>query len=110
MGITSTAFDFLISQGAAHIFLNMVWGIVYGAIFARVYNLIPGKKLLKGICYALMIFLVTNVQYIIYYEFWIAPHNWSIAMDLAYAWLVVGFAQLIVFGIVLGLLYRKPSE
>jgi hypothetical protein len=44
---------------------------------------------------------------IIYYEFWVAPHNWSIAMDLAYAWLGVGFAQVIVFGLVLGYLYKK---
>jgi len=88
----------------AHIFINMMWGIVFGAFYSRFNDLIPGKGILKGLCFGIIIWLIATFQIATYflaygeiYEFWM--------------WAWIGFFSTgIPFGIVLGLLYRKPTK
>jgi hypothetical protein len=88
---------------ALHILINMVWGAVFGAIYTKVYSLVPGKGIIKGLYYGLIFFLVASFRTTLY------QFGWG-DVEMAWMWFFVGVIQAIVFGLVLGLLYRKPSE
>jgi hypothetical protein len=84
--------------------INMIWGIVLVSIYTQVYDLIPGKGILKGLYFGLLFFLVGSFRMAIYWFGW---------GDLASAWGtgLLGFlGSGIAFGLVLGLLYRKPTK
>jgi len=88
----------------------MIWGIIFGAFFAKVYNLVPGKKIKKGLCYGLTMFLITSCLIGAWCVIWSIFHNdWIMARYLAGALWITGTAQFIVFGLVLGYLY-KPTK
>ena len=83
--------------------VNLIWGLIFGVIFSRTYNMIPGKGILKGLCYGLLVFLFTAFRESI----WIAAYAsvfFAISVALAY------FFASIVFGIVLGILYDEPDR
>jgi len=92
----------LISRLGTHTFIHMMWGIVFGAIFAKVYNLISGKGIMKGLYYGLIVLLITGIHTSFTY---IARGN--IPIGLAY--LLVDVPALITFGLILGALY-KPKK
>ncbi|MCW4033611.1 MAG: hypothetical protein NWF08_09515 [Candidatus Bathyarchaeota archaeon] len=98
------------SQFGTHMLINMIWGTVFGAFFALVYNLVPGKKVLKGLYFGLLMFFITTFQLYIWLIVWSANHD---AWQLVSVWIlnifVYGF-DFVVFGLVLGLLYRKPVK
>jgi hypothetical protein len=103
--------DFLIGQAGSHIFINMVWGTIFGTIlFTKVYNLVPSKGIVKGLIFGLTVFLMDSFQ--------ITMYNLGCGLKLNiqsqiffFAWTdFVGFFQALFFGLVLGLLYRKPSD
>jgi hypothetical protein len=83
-----------------HIILNTIWAIVLGAIFTKVYNLVPGTSLIKGVFYGLIFFLVASFRMGIYFILWGDLFN-------AWSWLYVGFFNVLYFGILIGILYRK---
>jgi hypothetical protein len=86
-----------------------------GLIFPKVYNLIPGKGAIKGLFYGLIAFLFTEViilPYSLVYGFY-----WESRVPLLSEAIFFGVKQLIflglsvwiVFGIVLGYLYKPPK-
>ena len=95
--------DFWISQSGSHIVLNIVWGIVFGLMFPKVYSLVPGKGITKGLCYSFVIFLTSSFLTATY---WIA---WG-ALSTAVWQDFIAFFAFLAFGLVLGALYRKPSD
>ena len=101
--------DFWVSQMGSHVFINMFWGSIFGAIFARVYNLVPYEKIKKGLIYGLVIFLITSFQVETWIICWGASRNlWTLVINE----IIITFLALIMFstfGIVLGLLY-KPKK
>ena len=100
--------EFFLSQAQSHILINMMWGVVFGAIFAKVYSLVPNKGVLKGLCYALIIYLITSFQLGVWGTTWAVYHGASlIAVMMAYGLFVVGSVNMIVYGLVLGALYKK---
>jgi len=102
--------DFWWSQVGSHILVNMIWGTVFGAIFAKVFNLVPGKKILKGLCYGLIMVFITSIETNTWGTSWFAYHNeWGFALT-SFLGNSTSIAQAIVFGLVLGLLYRKPPK
>jgi len=102
--------DFWMSQAGTHILINMIWGTIFALFFPKVYNLIPGKKILKGLYYGLVMFLITTFNLTTWLIIWYANHNlWELAFKEILG-LSVGSANAIVFGLVLGLLYRKPPK
>jgi hypothetical protein len=110
-GVIISTMDFWLSQVGTHILINMIWGTVFGAFFALVYNLVPGKKVNKGLCYGLIIFLITTFLIGTNIVIWPIFHNkWVVATFYAGAAWITGGAQFLIFGIVLGLFYRKPSD
>jgi len=89
-----------ISQARDYIGLNVIWGCLQGIIFARLYVKIPGKGISKGIMYGGLLFLIA-VTY---------PQSYSFTPDYLPISAVFGFlglVQAIVFGLVLGYLYKK---
>jgi len=102
--------DLWISQAGTHIVINMIWGTIFGALFAKVYNLVPGKKVIKGLCYGLIMFLITTLQFTTWAICMWANHNlWDLVLAEILG-LSIGGANATIFGLVLGLLYRKPSK
>ena len=83
--------------------LIVIWGTVFGVIYSKAYNIIPGKNLMKGLIYGLVIFLISNIR----------VTSFQIAFWQAIEWLrtfnSIGFFSLIIYGLVLGYLY-KPSK
>ncbi|MCW4032113.1 MAG: hypothetical protein NWF08_01825 [Candidatus Bathyarchaeota archaeon] len=109
-GEVVSTLDFWISQVGTHVLLNMIWGTIFGALFAKVYNLVPGKRVIKGFYYGLIMFLITTFYNHTYSISWFIYRNfWELALS-QFLNLSIGIAQAIAFGIVLGLLYRKPSK
>ena len=98
------------SQFGTHMLINMIWGTVFGAFFALVYNLVPGKKVIKGLCFGLLMFFITTFQIHTWLIVWSANHD---AWQLVSVWILNIFVYVfdfVVFGLVLGLLYRKPTR
>ena len=102
--------EYWISQFGTHILINMIWATIFGAFFALVYNLVPGKKIMKGVCYALIMFLITSGQWFSWVLVAGANHDaWQLVNIQIINYFVYGF-DFVVFGLVLGLLYRKPPK
>jgi hypothetical protein len=102
--------DFFLNQAATHVFINMIWGAVFGAIFAKIYNLVPGKGVLKGLCHGLIMYLITSFQIGVWWTAWAVYHGSQLlTATMVYGLFVVGSVNMVVFGLVLGLLYRKPE-
>jgi len=80
--------------------LIVIWGTIFGVIYSKVYNIIPGKNLMKGLIYGLIIFLISNIR----------VASFQIAFWQAIAWLwtfnSIGFFGLVIYGLVLGYLYK----
>jgi hypothetical protein len=102
LGTIGLQIDFLIGQVGTHLFLNMFWGAVFGAIFGKFYNLVPGKLVMKGLYFSMIILLITSIRTAAYFS------GWDL-FQYAISWAVVGFFNAIVFGLVLGYLY-KPKK
>jgi hypothetical protein len=97
-------------QFGHHVLMNMIWGSFFGLIFPRVYNLVPGKKVGKGLCYGLILFLITSFNVGVLVLGFFAYHNaWQFAL-IQFLSNITSAANAIVFGLVLGYLYRKPSD
>jgi hypothetical protein len=97
-------------QFGHHVLMNIIWDTFFGAIFAVVYNLVPGKKVKKGLCYGLIVYLITTFNVSIWALGWFVYHNaWQIAL-MQFLGFSIGAAQFVVFGLAVGYLYRKPSE
>ena len=102
--------SFWVAQFGTHIIINMLWAIIFGAFFALVYNLVPGKRVIKGIYYALIMYFITMVIIFTWYTVWYANHNaWQLANSQFLNIFVFGIDD-VIYGLVLGYLYRKPGD
>jgi len=78
--------------------IDIVWGIILGMIYSKIYHLIPGKKILKGLIYGLGLCLIYNIR--------------TMTWDIFYSYFSAAIYELmfsfvpIVFGIVLGFLFE----
>lgn len=97
-------FDFWVYQSGTHILVNLIWGIVIGMIFTQVYNLVPGKGIIKGLYYSLIIALLSTYHFVVY------GIGWGLFSFALWASLVGLLSTATTLGIVLGLLYRKPKK
>jgi hypothetical protein len=93
----------LLSGISSQIFINMIWGIILGVIYVKVYNLVPGEGVRKGFLFGMMFFLVASSRASIYLFLWGD-------FDGGWMYIFVGFFNALFYGLFLGLLYRKPAE
>jgi len=92
---------FLIGQLGTHMFFNMVWCASFGVLFVRFYERIPGKGLLKGFIFSMVIFFFTTGRTATF-SLAYGQILWFIANMLA----ILGF---LAFGIIIGYIY-KPKK
>ena len=91
-----------INAAIVSIILTVIFGVtVWGLMYSRFYDLIPGKGLKKGLIFGLMIWLVKDIVAGGYIG--LAMQEMSVAVSL----IVVGFYCVVTYGLVLGLLYKK---
>jgi len=96
-----TDIGFLISQLGTHTFINMCWGVVFGILFVMFYKRIPGKKILKGITFAMIIFFITSFRVSLY---WLSYGSIG-----GFVGWFNGIFLFLIFGLILGYFY-KPSK
>jgi hypothetical protein len=100
--------SFILSQLSVHLGVHAIYGGVFGAIFVCVYDMVPKKGLSKAIVYGLIAFLVTDVHFAFRYILY-ALTVWPEILGENIGTLYIGFVAFLVFGIVLGYLY-KPGD
>ena len=95
---------FILGQLGSQAMVHMIWGIIFGMIFPKVYNLIPAKGMVKGLIYGFVIAFLINELH---------AATWALCLGrfmYAHGIIFTGGTQAIIFGLVLGLLYRKPTK
>jgi hypothetical protein len=95
--------EFLVYQLGTHVFFNLIWGAIFGMLFAFFYERIPGRNISKSLIFSMVIFSITSFRAGIYY---LAYGSFQ----ASFGWIFFGFFAFIPFGLVLGLLYRKPTK
>jgi len=104
---TAPTMDFLISQAGTHILINLIWGTIFGIVFARVYNVVPGKNVLKGIIFSMTMLLLTTFQAAAYLLAWGLSYSSAEFIFTALWYIFIAFFNAFFFGLVLGYLYKK---
>jgi hypothetical protein len=99
VGLNAGTMKWLISQGG----LNVIWGAIFGMIFAKVYNLVPGKGVSKGLIFSLLVWVLIGIYPVTFYLLVYDPP----LTTMATGWAMVGFIIRIFYGLVLGALYKK---
>ena len=95
------------SQFGVHVLMNMIWGTVFATIFPKVYNLVPGRRIGKGLYYGLIMYFITTFQITTWGTCWYAYHNASSLAITNMLSLSFSAANAVVFGLVLGALYKR---
>ena len=82
---------------------DVFWGIVLGFLYSKVYSLVPGEGIMKGLTFAMVIYLIANIR---------TAHLIGSFGQMLWPKIFVwgGIVFFIAYGLVLGYLYRKPSE
>ena len=62
-----TDIGFIIAQIGNHVWINMLWYAIFGAFYAKFYDRIPGKSLVKGAIFGLIMWLIANVPNSVYH-------------------------------------------
>jgi len=83
--------------------LLVIWGIVFAPIFAKAYNIIPGKGWKKGLNYGLLIWLLSTI----YGALWLTLPLTTASFVAAVYYAVFGIFTRIAYGVALGALYKK---
>jgi len=84
----------------ALIVITIIFGAIFGAMYSRFHDLVPGKGVSKGVYFGLMIWLV-NITAGAY----VALVGGEV--PTASSLIIFGFFIWIVYGAVLGVLYKK---
>ena len=81
--------------------LSVIWGIFFGVIYGRFFDNIPSKGVMKGLVYGILVWIAKDV----------AAGSYAamifMAMYISINLIIVGFFMWIVYGLVLGYLYKK---
>jgi hypothetical protein len=83
--------------------LLVIWGIVFAPIFAKAYNIIPGKGWKKGLNYGLLIWVLSTI----YGALWLTLPLTTASFVAAAYYAVFGIFTRIAYGVALGALYKK---
>jgi hypothetical protein len=78
--------------------IGIIWGIVSGIIYSKIYDLIPGRSILKAIIFGLGIYLILNVRGATFSIFYSRIQEAILGLVQIWFWTV--------FGLVLGISYE----
>jgi len=113
--------EFVTYQFGTQTFIHLLWGAIFGAIFARSYNIIPGKGVTKGLYYGLVVALITGVHKGAFYLAYgyiqplgVLVPGLNIEMKEFFSvfgqeWIVVDLVVYAVYGLLLGKFYKLPK-
>jgi hypothetical protein len=94
---------FLLGQLGTLVLFDMIWGIVFGILYVMFYENIPSKGVLKGLVFGVILYVILTFINALYFY---AYSNYGMGL-----WsLLAGPFVFIVFGLVMGLIYRKPPK
>jgi hypothetical protein len=85
----------------AQLSLNIFWGMIGGLAYSYLYNMIPGKDAMKGLTFGFSIWVIKDVAAGSYLALTMMETNPAILLIFG------GFVMWIVYGPVLGYLYKK---
>ena len=91
----------------AHLSVDLIWGIIFGMIYAFFYDLIPSKGAVKGLYFGLLIWLIKDIAASSYAVLVLVDIPSAITRALAIDLVLFGFFMWIAYGLVLGYLYKK---
>ena len=87
----------------------MLTVIFFGLLYKRIYNLIPGKGIIKGLFFGLLIWFIKDIAAGAYLIF-----SGTVTAGGLFEWvtagvnlIVMGLNMWIIYGLVLGYLYKK---
>jgi hypothetical protein len=83
--------------------LLVIWGIVFAPVFAKAYNIIPGKGWKKGLNYGLLIWVLSTI----YAASWLTLPLTAAGFIEATFYAIFGIFTRIAYGVALGALYKK---
>ena len=94
--------------GLRDIALGIIWGVIFSTIYSYFYDYIPGTGVRKGFIFSLILWAAGSVRPAALS----GAHAWTYAVWLwAAALTFVGFlSTCTAYGLVLGALYKKPSD
>jgi hypothetical protein len=87
--------------GLAHLALDIFWGMIGGAAYSFLYSLIPGKGVVKGLYFGVSIWVIKDIAAGSYLALTMNEVNSAILL------ITGGFFMWILYGPVLGYLYKK---
>ena len=85
----------------AEISLGLIWGSIFGAIYAYTHDIIPSKGVIKGLYFGLIIWLIKDVAAGSYTALILTQIQTALLL------IIYGFIMWIVYGLLLGYLYKK---
>jgi len=100
-GILSATF--LTTHHIFEVTIVILFGALFGVIYSRCYDSIPGKSIIKGLVYSMIIYLASSIRIGVLLESYEYANKAIVVL-----WL--GFFTWIIYGLVLGYLYRKPLK
>jgi hypothetical protein len=105
-----TDISLILGVFGTHVFIHLIYGVFFGAVFAKAYNIIPKKGIVKGFYYGLILFFISAFQITTWYV------TIGLAFNDVFSWIwgivftIFDIFVLPAYGLVLGWLYKKPSE
>jgi hypothetical protein len=79
---------------------TIIFGIIFGFIYVKLFDCFPGKGIMKGLYFGLMIWLIKDIT--------AGTYVYNMGFPIITAILVwVGFFMWVVYGLVIGYLYKK---
>jgi hypothetical protein len=82
--------------------LTLAEGILYGLVYSVLYNGIPGKDIMKGINFAVILWLIGTVPGMA-----ITYHSMAVPTMIIVSWTFGGIINLFVMGAVLAFVYER---
>ena len=102
-----TDINYMMSQFGTHVFIHLFWGVIFGAVFAKAYNIVPKKGIVKGFYYGLFIFFISAVQIATYFLAYGFTFNNIFWIQGGLSYVIFDIVVYPVYGVVLGHLYKK---
>jgi len=92
----------MIQWVSAQFLLNVFWGAIFGFVYEKVYNLVPGQGVMKGLYFSLIMWIFVNIYIYTFYVF-----SMAYPIQVIIGTMLVGLVVRIFYGPVLGALYKK---
>jgi len=94
----------IVNLAAIEIVPMTVWGVIFSTLFVLFFDRIPGKGSVKGLYFGLILCLLCVIR----------KFSWGIPYAMRYDTMIMGIItyslMFIIYGLVLGLLYKKPPK